>query len=179
MTISPRDALRAATRESHATVDESFGRFDLSEEASYREFLTAHARVVPSVEAWLDAHQPADMHPWSEVRRWPALEADIAALDITPPAPVPFAMATDIASVCGVTYVLEGSRMGGALLSRRVAPGLPAAYLGAPPQIALWREFFAGLDQHLATQDAVDRACGAALATFRIFQAAGAPAAEV
>ncbi len=174
MTISPRDALRAATRESHDSVDEIFGRFDLTQEASYREFLTAHARVVPSVEAWLDAHQTADMQPWGEVRRWPALKDDLAALGIAPPAPTPFTLATDIASVCGVTYVLEGSRMGGALLARRVAPGLPAAYLGALPQIPLWRAFFASLDAHLPTQDAVDRACEAALQTFRLFGVAGA-----
>lgn len=155
-------------------MDEAFGRFDLAEEASYRAFLTAHARVVPSVEAWLDAHQPADMHGWMAARRWPVLKADLAALGIEPPAPVPFTMAADIASACGVTYVLEGSRMGGALLSRRVAPGLPAAYLGAPSQVALWREFFASLDRHLPTQDAVDHACRAAIQTFSLFQAAGA-----
>lgn len=177
-TSSPRDALRAATRDSHEGVDAAFGQFDLADEASYRAFLTAHARVVPSVEAFLDAHQPADLQPWAEVRRWPALRADLAALGIAPPATVPFAMASDIASVCGVTYVLEGSRMGGALLSRRVAPGLPSAYLGAPPQIPLWRAFFAGLDDHLATPDAVDRACQAALQTFQVFHAAGAAATE-
>lgn len=154
-------------------MDEAFGHFDLTKESSYRTFLTAHARVVPSVEAWLDEHQPADMRPWTQVRRWPALRADLAALGISPPVPVPFAMATDIASVCGATYVLEGSRMGGALLSRRVSPGLPAAYLGAPPQIALWRAFFTSLDLHLPTQDAIDRACEAAIQTFNIFHAAG------
>ncbi|MCE7797328.1 biliverdin-producing heme oxygenase [Sphingobium sufflavum] len=172
----PRDALRSATRDAHAMVDEAFGRFDLAEDASYRAFLTAHARIVPSVEAWLDAHQPVDMQPWTLVRRWPALSADLAELGIEPPTPVPFALSGDIASVCGVTYVLEGSRMGGALLSRRVASGLPAAYLGAPSQVALWRGFFASLDEHLPTQEAIDRACDAALRTFDAFHAAGVPA---
>jgi heme oxygenase len=177
MTATPRDALRQATREAHATVDEAFGRFDLGNATSYCDFLIAHARVVPAVEAWLDAHQPDDMQPWTEVRRGPALLADLAALGIEAPAPISFDMPADIASVCGVTYVLEGSRMGGALLARRVATDLPSAYLGAPSQVALWRAFFAGLDQHLATPEAVENACAAALHIFRIFKAAGTPAA--
>ncbi|MET0364740.1 MAG: biliverdin-producing heme oxygenase [Sphingobium sp.] len=169
-----RDALRRATRNAHAIVDEAFGRFDLGEAASYREFLTAHARIVPAVEAWLDAHQPEDMQEWSLVRRTPGILADLAELEVEAPETVAFDPPHDAATACGVTYVMEGSRLGGTFLSRQIGPDLPKAYLGAPSQSALWRDFLANLDRHLPTADAVERACKAALDTFDVFRRAGA-----
>lgn len=171
-TLSPghaREALRRITRDAHETVDATFGRFDLADPDDYRAFLTAHARALPALEAWLDAHQPEDFRGWQAVRRGPALLADLAALGIAPPATLAIDLPDDIASVCGATYVLEGSRMGGALLSRRVPEGLPRAYLGAPSQSGLWRSFAADLDRLLPDAAAVDRAGAAALATFDLF----------
>lgn len=171
--IAARDALRAATRDAHAVVDEAFGHFDLKDRAAYRQFLTAHARVVPVVEAWLDAHQPDDLQPWSLVRRTPGLLADLAELGSAAPDTVPFDPAHDAATACGVTYVMEGSRLGGGFLARQIGADLPRAYLGAPSQTALWRDFLAGLDKHLPTQAERDRACRAALDAFALFEAAG------
>jgi heme oxygenase len=162
------------TRDAHETVDASFGRFDLGDPADYRAFLTAHAAIVPALEAWLDAHRPAELSGWQAVRRGPALLADLAALGQPAPPSVAITLPADTASVCGATYVLEGSRMGGALLSRRVAADLPSTYLGAPSQVALWRGFFADLDHLLPDAAAVDRAGEAALATFVLFRTAGA-----
>lgn len=164
-----RDELRRATRDAHDTVDATFGQFDLGDAAAYRAFLTAHARVVPALENWLDEHQPDSMDGWRAVRRGPALLADLAALGAPVPPAVAIDMPCDIASVCGATYVLEGSRMGGALLSRRVPTGLPFAYLGAPSQSAHWRSFVADLDRLLPDAPAVERAGTAALATFTLF----------
>ncbi|HEX7872370.1 MAG TPA: biliverdin-producing heme oxygenase [Sphingobium sp.] len=166
--------MRRATRDSHAVVDEAFGRFDLGDPKSYRGFLTAHARIVPAVEAWLDAHQPEDMQGWSLVRRTPGLLADLAELGVDAPEPVAFDPPHDAATACGVTYVMEGSRLGGTFLSRQIGAGLPRAYLGAPSQSALWRDFLAHLDRHLLDAEAVERACKAALDTFDVFRAAGA-----
>lgn len=82
-------------------------------------------------------------------------------------------MPGDIATVCGVTYVMEGSRMGGGLLARRVGPDLPAAYLGAPAQIALWRAFLDSLDTHLTSAHDIARAGEAANRIFDLFRTAG------
>ena len=171
-TLSPghaRDALRRATRDAHNAVDATFGQFDLGDASSYRAFLIAHARVVPALEAWLDAHQLEAFSGWRDARRGPALLADLAALGEPVPPTVAIDLPDDIASVCGATYVLEGSRMGGALLSRRVPAALPSAYLGAPSQSALWRAFAADLDRLLPDAQAIDRAGAAALGTFALF----------
>lgn len=124
------------------------------------------------MEAWLDAHQPDDLRPWGLVRRTPGLLADLAELGADMPEPVAFDPPHDEAAACGVTYVMEGSRLGGTFLSRQVGADLPRAYLGAPAQTALWREFLAGLDRHLPTQEAQDRAIRAALDTFGVFRTA-------
>lgn len=167
-----RDALRAATRDAHEAVDATFGGFDLTEKGGYARFLRAHARVVPALEAWLDDHQPDALAGWQAVRRGPALIADLAALGESAPDPVPLNLPADIASVCGATYVLEGSRLGGAFLSRSVPDGLPKGYLGAPPQSALWRDFAAQLDALLPDEAATDRAGETALAIFALFRSA-------
>lgn len=155
-------------------MDAAFGRYTLADPAGYRAFLTAHARIVPALEAWLDAHQPETLKGWQAVRRGPALLADLAALDVPPPPTAEINLDSDIASVCGATYVLEGSRMGGALLARSVAPQLPRAYLGYPTQVALWRAFATELDRLLPDEAATARAGTAALAVFNLFRAATA-----
>ena len=158
-------------------MDETFGRFSLGDPESYCAFLTAHARIVPAVEAWLDAHQPDDMRPWSLVRRTPGLMADLAELGVEVPENMTFDLAPDMGAICGVTYVMEGSRLGGAFLSRAVAADLPRAYLGAPSQNVLWRDFLNGLDMHLSAPAKIERACQAALETFAQFKSAAAPVA--
>ncbi|CAN5366446.1 hypothetical protein BH10PSE13_BH10PSE13_16210 [soil metagenome] len=178
-TLSPghaRDALRRATRDAHEAVDASFSRFDLSDTDAYRTFLIVHAQVVPALEAWLNVHQPDSLGGWRTVRRGPALLADLAALGEPAPPTVAIDLPDDTATICGATYVLEGSRMGGALLSRRVPAGLPADYLRAPSQSALWRSFVADLDRLLPDAQAIERAGAAALATFALFGKAVATA---
>ncbi|MFT3967588.1 MAG: biliverdin-producing heme oxygenase [Sphingobium sp.] len=129
--------------------------------------------MTPAVEAWLDAHQPEDMAGWSLVRRTPGLLADLTELGMAAPEPIAFDVPADIATTCGVTYVMEGSRLGGTFLSRQIGADLPKAYLGAPSQSALWRAFLASLDTHLPDAAAMERACRAALDTFGIFRNAG------
>jgi heme oxygenase len=130
---------------------------------------------VPAVEAWLDAHQPDDLQPWSLVRRTPGLLADLTELGMEAPDIMAFDPAHDVATACGVTYVMEGSRLGGTFLSRQIGADLPRGYLGAPAQTALWRDFLGGLDRYLPTAEEQGRACQAALDTFAMFRAAALP----
>ncbi|HEX8447148.1 MAG TPA: biliverdin-producing heme oxygenase, partial [Sphingomonas sp.] len=132
--------LRDATAACHARVDAAYGRFDLADRRSYAAFLTAHARVLPPLEAMLDA---AALWPeW--VARAPFLIRDLAAFGIPrPPAmtlPAIPAMSTP-AERWGLLYVLEGSRLGGAMLARQVPGDWPTAYLAAAHQGGSWARF--------------------------------------
>ncbi len=81
--------LRAATRSDHEAVDAAFGRFDLTDPADYGCFLAAHARALPAVEAALA--NVAGLPPLRP--RAPLLHADLAALSLPVPGPLPFAPA--------------------------------------------------------------------------------------
>ncbi|ANP86857.1 biliverdin-producing heme oxygenase [Rhizobium leguminosarum] len=128
--MSLRSALRAQTADCHAAVDALFGSFNLSRTQDYKAFLLAHARVVPSVEHALEEAGIARLLPdWPERRRVHRLAADIRELGDRLPAPLPQPALHCEAAVWGAAYVLEGSKLGGALLAKAVPDHLPSSYL--------------------------------------------------
>ncbi|MDP1617453.1 biliverdin-producing heme oxygenase [Phenylobacterium sp.] len=163
-----RTTLRAATRQDHDRVDRLGGAFDLASPEGYGAFLLGHAAVLPPLEAALDAAPPQDLPPsWPERRRAGALLADLAELGFEAPAPALIPAPTNAAERVGALYVLEGSRLGGALLRRRLAeaqPAAPIAYLAHGQGEPLWRTFLEWLDSRdldpAETAAAVDGARG-------------------
>lgn len=157
--------LRAETREDHARVDDAFGAFDLGRPDGYRAFLAAHARVLPAVEDWLDA---AELVPgWRG--RSAALRRDLAALDMPIPDPSGFACDGGEAARWGALYVIEGSRLGGAVLAKRVPPGWPAAYLNMVHGAGEWRHLLATIDRLVLPREAERAAIAGARAVFAAF----------
>lgn len=134
--------LRAATRVDHEQVDGAYGRFALGTAEGYRDFLTAHARILPLAERLID--------PGALVAGWQgrtqALRDDLAALGGEAPPELDFALPPGEAARWGALYVIEGSRLGGAVLARSVPEGLPAAYLNARHASGAWRDLLARLD---------------------------------
>ncbi|MBB6125200.1 biliverdin-producing heme oxygenase [Sphingobium subterraneum] len=129
--------LRAVTRVDHDAVDAAFLRFSLQTRDGYRAFLTAHARVLPVAERRLDpAFLTGDWHGRSE-----ALRADLADLGCAMPTEDALLLPTGEAARWGALYVLEGSRLGGAVLEKQVLTGLPTRFLGATHPHGAWRRF--------------------------------------
>ena len=167
---SARSVLRAATAAEHERVDQAFGRFDLSHPEGYRAFLRAQAQPLLSVEAAIDAFDPRGVLPdWPERRRGASLAADLAELGLPVPAPEPFRIATQGAAL-GAIYVLEGSRLGGAMLSRNVPMDLPARFIRCAPAPRRWRDLIEVLDSHLTTPERCDAAVSAARTVFDRFE---------
>lgn len=175
--LAIRTRLRAATGPAHAQVDQIFARFDLSNPADYREFLAAHAKALLPVETWLDSHAPAVIADWPSRRRGHFLADDLAVLGQTPPVAQPFASSDHPAAVMGVLYVIEGSRLGGRVLARQVAPDLPATYLTPQANGPSWPGLMQRLDEIVTDEISEEIAITAALQTFERFaQAAQASA---
>lgn len=167
---SPRFALRAATAAAHARVDILYSRLDLSRPGDYGRFLTSHAAAfIPIEEALVAADADALIPGWSRRRRSKALLDDLTVLGLTAPRSRPPPPFDGAAAVLGGLYVLEGSRLGGAVLVRGVAPGLPTAFL-APEATSSWRAITTLLDAHLATASALAKATSAANAVFSVFE---------
>ena len=170
--MSARNILRTATAARHDAVDAAFGRFDLTDRESYGRFLTAHARALPAVENALGA---CDGIP-AFAPRTELLRADLAALGLALPDPLPLAPPESDAAAFGALYVIEGSRLGGAMLVRRVPEGLPHAYLSATHQPGCWRAFGETLDraERAGGPGWIVRAIAAAEATFDLYAMAAA-----
>ncbi|SEI64997.1 heme oxygenase [Sphingobium sp. AP50] len=170
MTIAPdaggiRHALREATMDDHRRVDAIYAGYRLDSVNAYRAFLIAHARALPALE---DAAQP-------ESRRLPLLADDLASLDAAMPAPLLLDAPDADGFRWGLRYALEGSRLGGAMLSRQVGEGLPRAYLSAVHGKGEWIAFQRALDSAAAEggEGWLDDAVQGALAAFALFAQAG------
>jgi heme oxygenase (biliverdin-IX-beta and delta-forming) len=167
---SPRLALRAATAAAHARLDDLLSTLDLGHPAGYAAFLLSQAPAVAAVERALDEAGAARwLDDWPGRRRWPALVQDLAALGLAPPPAAPGPVLSGEAEVLGAAYVLEGSRLGGALLLRSVPAGLPAAFL-RPGNPADWRAFVSLMDKRLSSDTRLADAVPAALAVFTLFE---------
>jgi heme oxygenase len=172
---SSRSRLRAATRREHATVDRLFSRFDLSRRDGYRAFLTATAAAHLGIEEALEAAGVGKVvGDWPQRRRAALLNADLEALGGTAPPPVPPPQLASEAEILGTLYVLEGSRLGGSLLSKRIGERAPARFLSAPARSGAWRELLRLLDESLDSGAKLDEAVAAARACFRCYALAAA-----
>jgi len=167
--MSVRAALREATTPQHQIVDAIYGKYDLSDRDSYGEFLSAHGRALPAIESAL--RQTA--LPRRELRT-ALIENDLAALGRRLPPPLCFAGPQSNAAALGMLYVIEGSRLGGALLARRVPPGLPCTYLSATHGPGQWKAFGEMLDRACEGPTWLDDAIAAANRAFGLYAEAAA-----
>jgi heme oxygenase len=168
------EALRAGTAADHERLDALFGRFRLADAVDYRAFLTAQGVAGPvGARARDDAGFGARLADWSTRHRSAAIAADLAALGWPMPVPLVAPSLGTPAAQWGAAYVVEGSRLGGAMLARGVAEGLPKSYLGTPQAPGAWRHFLARLDEQLRSPEEVAAATLAAQATFALFEQAG------
>lgn len=161
--------LRGETRLDHERTDRAFGRFDLADADAYGAFLTAHARVLPPIEAVLNDYA---LFPFSS--RTGALRDDLAALGKPFPEPAAVAPPANAAAAWGMLYVVEGSRLGGAMLARTVGQGLPHFYLDARHAPGGWRRFCDALDAAAEGDIWLGQATEAARATFGLYAQAAA-----
>lgn len=174
--MSARQALRDATGFAHGRVDAAYSRFDLASEPGYRVFLLAQAEALRPIERTLDDAGAAAVVPdWPDRRRAHLLLADLADLSVT--APEPFAKPSFIsgtASILGAIYVLEGSRLGGAVLKRAVPDRFPTKFLEARQNAGNWRRLLEILDHCLSRQSDLEAAILAAKEVFARFELAAA-----
>ena len=166
--------LRARTADAHARVDDAFSAFDLGNRADYKAFLLAHSRALPAVEKLIQSHRALP----SLRGRTVLLEQDMKALDQAMPSLLPFAPFVasggrhSAAAAWGLLYVVEGSRLGGGILAKRVAAELPTAYLGALHQPGEWVRFRHAIDAEAARLDPawIDSAVEGAEAAFDLYE---------
>jgi heme oxygenase len=167
-------ALRGATRRHHDRIDRQMDLRRLAQPQRYVRVLQAFDAFHGSWETALAAALPPGLGPWLRQRsRRPFLRQDLQALAA---APAPWEGELRLAGApeaWGSLYVLEGSALGGQMITRTLA----AAGIGRTQGGAyfhgwgartgpMWQEFRLRLDAALATPDCVRRACAGACLTF-------------
>lgn len=170
---SARAHLRRETRPDHEAVDAVYSRFDLSRLGDYRRFLRAQASCLGGLEAALDERAGRLVADWPARRRAAFLYADLRELGDEPDcATASQAFDSDAAALGGV-YVLEGSRLGGAVLAKQVRSGAPRRFLSPPRASGSWARFVDLLDRTLRHETERAAAVRAARSVFRSFEMAG------
>lgn len=172
--MKARTALRTATSAEHERVDRLFSTLDLSRTGDYRRFLLAQATAYLPVEAALDEAGAAAILPdWPGRRRGDLLRRDLHVLGAAEPEPVAALAFNTQAAALGGIYVLEGSRLGGALLKREIPGEAPRQFLDAPQPPGSWRKLLELLDASLYRTDLLEAATEAAKEVFQRFEAGG------
>ncbi|MEO8618393.1 MAG: biliverdin-producing heme oxygenase [Sphingomicrobium sp.] len=163
--------MRESTRSAHDRVDAVFGGYDLSRPDDYASFLIGHAAAFLPIEHALDRGGAEQFLPdWNESRRATLLAEDLAELGIDLPRQIePPEFASD-AEMLGALYVIEGSRLGGAMLRHNVPDGQPSRFLSAVHTSGRWRAFAATLDRCLCSDARLHEATSSALQTFASFE---------
>ena len=177
VTGSRRASLQAATRHQHRDLDEHVADLDLATLAHYRKFLCASATALIGLEALLERAGVEELLPdWSERARTAAILADLWQLK-TVAAPFELRRATpSAAEMCGMAYVLEGSRLGSKVLLNRVRSTsdmnvrTATSYLGAN-DAHWWRSFLQALENAPEADDA-DATTAGAIYAFALYQRA-------
>lgn len=138
---SLRDRLRRDTADAHERVDHVFGSCDFGTEQGYAAFLRAQAVAWETLRPLLDAGSTA---------RADALRRDLDALDIETPRPLANIELPGALTI-GHRYVLEGSRLGSAVLLRQLQARSPdladraGAYLAESGDTGDWKRLSTSL----------------------------------
>jgi len=168
--ISARFRLKAATSVAHERLDAFMSGYDLTRHADYAAFLQAQTSAFMGVEGALDgAEAGAYLPDWPERRRTAALRSDLSLMGLALPEPASVTPFRGEAEVLGAIYVLEGSRLGAAVLIRSVPDDFPRSFL-ASGNPAAWRALASVLDERLSSPDRFDRAASAACSVFAVFE---------
>jgi len=171
------DQLRLSTHHLHELLDSEFDLNNFSSAAGYSAFLLANWPCA-SIEAALDMAGIRHVLPdWDKRRRRRLLADDLAQFGISPPSTTPLAIDPDRGTLLGWSYVLEGSRLGAAMILRAVhGSGKEVAwethFLRHGEGEHLWQSYKTALSAIDGDQPAISNACAGAELAFQCFLAA-------
>ena len=169
--MTARAALKRASRDVHDRLDRTLSIYRLDQRGDYVTFLQAQARALLPVErALTDAGAAALVPGWGEALRSALLTADLAELGAGDITQIPPPSYDGEAELLGGIYVLEGSRMGAAVLLRSVPAEFPRAFLGARSPSGRWGAFVATLERKLGSPVDLEQAKDSARRTFACFE---------
>ncbi len=169
--------LRAETCELHATLEKCLVISELADREMYVRYLLMNLPCGSIERGLVDAGVHRLLPDWDQRRRGSALADDLALLGVPSSPCVPHATDSDIGTILGWCYVLEGSRLGARAIlqvveeSKDPQVGAATRFLRHGDGMGLWRSFKAALSRIDNDAVAIGRACTAAKTAFECFRA--------
>src|SRR5579862_3291918 len=114
------DRLRSSTRDLHHRIDSGLDLTSLSGTPGYSAFLLS-SWPFASIEVALENAGIHHVLPdWDKRRRREALGRDLGEFGILVPAIAPLVIGSDLGTLLGWSYVIEGSRLGAGMILRAI-----------------------------------------------------------
>ena len=169
-----RNALKTATRDDHERVDSILLSWPLDDIDVYRQFLIAHARVLLPCERWLSRNESSTLLPeWTQRDRTAALLNDLHKLGCRPDIPSDMSFDNAEPVQIGMVYVLEGSRLGGFVLAKKLnklRPDLPTSFLSYDADTDVWGRFVEWLNGKRLNTGELETSIDTARFIFRLYE---------
>lgn len=168
-------ALRQATRDRHGRIDRLMDVRRLAQPDRYGRVLQVFEAFTAAWEEAVAAALPAHWHGWLAARsRRQFLQQDLRALALPAASrAVPRPVLPDAPAAWGALYVMEGSALGGQVITRALAragldPASGAAYFHGfgEATAGMWDDFRGRLESELPDPAWLACACAAACHTF-------------
>lgn len=173
--MTNREYLRHRTISSHEHLDALISARISADLKGYADLLMIHAAIVPHLEMQLrDCPILADLP--DRARRWRAerLRRDVKALGLRFPEQSILTFDGNGLAPIGLSYVLEGSRLGSALMARkytgRLGKDLPMAFLRHGERPPLWSSFVTWLDGRRWSATQLEEIVAAAQSLFEAYE---------
>jgi len=153
----------------------SFIKLKLASRAGYIEYLLVNWACVPIEQALECAGIDRVLLDWERRRRHSALMTDLEAFGVQPPSYPALTIDSDIGSLLGWSYVLEGSRLGARVILKTVVTSpdtevrRATAFLRHGDDDELWESFKTELGKINCQPAAIAKACAGANSAFRCF----------
>ncbi len=188
-----RERLRGSTHHHHSQLNRNPMLAGLTKPlyplAKYRDLLTAYFYLYQALEQQITAFlaQQFDLFNYAERRKLPWLEADFSYFKLDLPGPevvlrgaVDLPKIETVGQLIGVLYVIEGSTLGGQLISRSLAEhhgltsGQGASFFGGygDRTMPLWESYIRFAESIAGNEVECRAAEAAAGSTFQLFEQA-------
>jgi heme oxygenase len=169
------EIIRHHTRPLHDALDSRLVLSKIGCRTGYIDYLLINSACVPIEQALEHAGIRRVLPDWESRRRRAALTEDLAAFGVQMPSFFALTINSDIGSLLGWSYVLEGSRLGANVILQTVMRGpepeirQATAFLRHGDGAHLWEGFKARLCQINDSPEAITRACICANEAFQRF----------
>jgi heme oxygenase len=169
------EALQRHTRHLHDALDQRLVLSNLASRTGYIDYLLINRACVPIEHALERAGIEQVLPDWERRRRRNALLTDLDALGVPPPSDAALAIDSDVGSLLGWSYVLEGSRLGAGVILQTVMASSErdiaraTGFLRHGVGERLWESFKVELQKINLQPLAIAMACTGAAAAFQRF----------